>query len=129
MILAGDLNLPYDPADESNADFQLLQDELVGKLGLQDSGARQDGRHFSDRVDWVLYRSSPDVRIQVLNRGEDQRFRHPVNRGLVRKPEQHGGVLSDHPALAVCFLISTGDLTETESPVDPERPVELCQRR
>jgi len=109
VILAGDLNLEYDApsGSQENLDAELLRTELLEPLGLLDAGARQAGGHFGHRVDWILYRSSPRVNLQVLEYGEDQRFRHPVNRGLEdEKPEHYDGILSDHPALGVCFLVN-----------------------
>ena len=108
LIFAGDLNLEYDalPGTAINPDLALLRSELIEPLGLTDVGVRQTGKHFGHRVDWVLYRGTPAVNLQVLKYGEDERFRHPFNRGLVdEKPDYFEGMLSDHPALGVCFLV------------------------
>ncbi len=149
VILAGDLNIEYDPAprnppvpdppdsngDPPNPDYQILYDELLEPLGLRDTGARQRGKYFGHRVDWVLYRSGSTVDVQVLKTGEDERFRHPVNRGREDKSEDHRGVLSDHPALGVCFVIRRTGAGTTQLVIDKRIPradsleaLHLCRR-
>lgn len=82
LVVGGDLNLHHDhPSDRT------LLDEFVAGLGLADSGARPPPDSGWGRIDYLLYRSSPDVALEVLEAGMAAEFVH------------EGAPLSDHPAL------------------------------
>jgi hypothetical protein len=82
LVVGGDLNLHHDhPADRA------LLDEFAARLGLADSGARPAPDSGWRRIDYLLYRSSPDIALEVLEAGMAAEFVH------------EGAPLSDHPAL------------------------------
>jgi endonuclease/exonuclease/phosphatase family metal-dependent hydrolase len=89
VIIAGDFNLAYEtPADRA------LLDRFATQLGLKESGARASTR-WKENIDYVLYRSSPSVRVELLDAREDTTF------------VDNGKALSDHPAIAVHFRIDS----------------------
>ena len=82
LVVGGDLNLHHDdPADRA------LLDGFVAALGLADSEARPAPGSGWGRIDYLLYRSSADVALDVLETGMAAEFVHD------------GLPLSDHPAL------------------------------
>jgi endonuclease/exonuclease/phosphatase (EEP) superfamily protein YafD len=82
LVVGGDLNLHHDhPGDRA------LLDGFVAALGLADSGARPAPGSGWGRIDYLLYRSSADVALEVLEAGMAAEF---VDEGFP---------LSDHPAL------------------------------
>jgi endonuclease/exonuclease/phosphatase (EEP) superfamily protein YafD len=83
LVVGGDLNLHHDhPGDRA------LLDGFVAALGLADSGARPAPGSGWGRIDYLLYRSSADVALEVLEAGMAAEFVH-----------DGGAPLSDHPAL------------------------------
>tara|TARA_Y100000588_G_scaffold393779_1_gene511105 strand:+ start:4387 stop:5232 length:846 start_codon:yes stop_codon:yes gene_type:complete len=84
LILAGDLNLnSKDPKD-----LKLLA-ELKVNLRLTDPFLDIERNKKWSIVDYILYRQGRDIKLKILNAGEDESF--------VTKE----GPLSDHPALFV----------------------------
>jgi hypothetical protein len=124
FILGGDFNSHYDEGgkEASGEDYRILKDELIDKLGLQDSDARPESSgYWKNRVDYIFYRGGEGARIEVSGSGsEDQRFRHPVNRGqkTPNKDVKYEDLLSDHPAIRAEFNI-------LPSPLSPHAPGEM----
>jgi hypothetical protein len=82
LVVGGDLNLHHDdPGDRA------LLDGFVAALGLADSQAKPAPGSGWGRIDYLLYRSSDDVALEVLEAGMAAEFVHD------------GAPLSDHPAL------------------------------
>ena len=90
VIVAGDLNLDADDPDDL-----VLLESFKKRLGLRDSGAHPPPDSRWEILDYILYRSGVETRLEVLAAGEDE--------GL----EDEGRPLSDHPALFARFAIST----------------------
>jgi len=89
VILAGDLNL-----DEADPDDRALLEGFVRRLGLDDTGAsRQDAERWPARIDYILYRSGADTRLEPIEVGEALEF------------VRDGAPLSDHPALYARFTL------------------------
>ena len=63
------------------------------RLGLEDSGAKPQSGAWHKQEDWVLYRSSADVRLTVESAGEAEEF------------VRDGRPLSDHEALRARFRV------------------------
>ena len=135
FILGGDFNSYYDNEgmkETYEEDYTNLETYLIDALKLQDSGARpKTNGYWKSRVDYIFYREGAGARIELVrNSGaEDQRFRHPVNRGktttLTKKDdddeeekektkkdraEEEAKLLSDHPAILAEFNISPSQL-------------------
>ena len=111
FILGGDFNSQYDHggSEASGKDYEILKEFLLDELALNDSKARPEHNgYWKNRVDYIFYRGGQGARIELIGSGgEDQRFRHPVNRGR-QSPnpnEKYGDFLSDHPAIRAEFKI------------------------
>lgn len=96
LILAGDLNLN---AGESK-DREIF-DDFVKDMGLTDSGATAAPGSDWPVLDYLLYRSGKETRIDVIVAGEDQ--------DLLWKGEP----LSDHPAIFAHLVIEPSALPGT----------------
>jgi hypothetical protein len=111
FILGGDFNSHYDEGgkEESGEDYRDLKNYLIDGLALQDSDARpEDSGYWGNPVDYIFYRGGQGAQIELIGSGsEDQRFRHPVNRGqkTPNKDVKYEDLLSDHPAIRAEFNI------------------------
>lgn len=135
FILGGDFNSHYDEGEKeaSGEDYSNLKHYLIDELALHDSDARPEkSDYWKNRVDYIFYRGGQGARIELSGSGsEDQRFRHPVNRGKQTPNEdvKYEDYLSDHPAIRAEFNIlpsqppphSPGDM-EIGSCVDEKLP-------
>ncbi|MEN8183875.1 MAG: endonuclease/exonuclease/phosphatase family protein, partial [Myxococcota bacterium] len=84
LVLGGDLNLQWDrPRDHA------LLEALRSDLGLTNTGARPTPGSPWDRIDYLFYRETPQVAIEVVEAGMAEEF------------VAEGEPLSDHPALFV----------------------------
>jgi len=89
IVIGGDFNLRRDDAVEGD-----LMVRLAERAGLSDTGAQAiDTRHWQ-RLDWILFRGTPGVSVEVVDSGEDLRFMH------------EGVPLSDHPALHATLRVA-----------------------
>jgi endonuclease/exonuclease/phosphatase family protein len=117
FILGGDFNSQYDHGgnEASGKDYEILKDYLLDELALNDSNARPEPNgYWKNRVDYIFYRGGEGARIELIGSGgEDQRFRHPVNRGRQspNSNEKYGDFLSDHPAIRAEFKIFPSPLS------------------
>jgi exonuclease III len=82
LVVGGDLNLHHDDPDD-----RALLDGFAAALGLADSQAKPAPGSGWGRIDYLLYRSSADVALEVLEAGMAAEFVHD------------DAPLSDHPAL------------------------------
>ncbi len=109
FILGGDFNSQYDHGgtEASGEDYRILKHYLLDELALNDSNARPEPNgYWKNRVDYIFYREGQGARIELISPGsEDQRFRHPVNRGRQSPNEKYEDLLSDHPAIRAEFKI------------------------
>ncbi|WP_447963115.1 endonuclease/exonuclease/phosphatase family protein [Nitrospira sp. Ecomares 2.1] len=109
FILGGDFNSQYDHegTEASGEDYRILKRDLLDKLALNDSNARPEPNgYWKNRVDYIFFRGGQGARIELIDSGsEDQRFRHPVNRGRQAPNEKYEDLLSDHPAIRAEFKI------------------------
>ncbi len=109
FILGGDFNSQYDHGgiEASGEDYRILKHYLLDELALNDSNARPEPNgYWKNRVDYIFYRGGQGARIELIGSGsEDQRFRHPVNRGRQSPNEKYEDLLSDHPAIRAEFKI------------------------
>lgn len=124
FILGGDFNSQYDHKgkEASGKDYEILKDYLLDALALNDSKARPEPNgYWKNRVDYIFYRGGQGARIELISPGsEDQRFRHPVNRGRQSPNEKYEDLLSDHPAIRAEFKIFPSPVS-TPSARDGER--------
>lgn len=124
FILGGDFNSQYDHKgkEASGKDYEILKDYLLDALALNDSKARPEPNgYWKNRVDYIFYRGGQGARIELISPGsEDQRFRHPVNRGRQSPNEKYEDLLSDHPAIRAEFKIFPSPVS-TPSSRDGER--------
>ncbi|WNM61887.1 endonuclease/exonuclease/phosphatase family protein [Candidatus Nitrospira neomarina] len=132
FIFGGDFNSQYDHKgiEASGKDYEILKDYLLDELALNDSNARPEPNgYWKNRVDYIFYRGGQGARIELIGSGEeDQRFRHPVNRGKQSPNEKYGDFLSDHPAIRAEFKIfpspsSTHPSWDAERDSCAEKPV------
>ncbi|GJL69578.1 MAG: hypothetical protein NPIRA06_22130 [Nitrospirales bacterium] len=112
FILGGDFNSQYDDGgnEASGEDYRLLKLYLLDELGLSDSNARPDPNgYWKNRVDYIFYRGGHGAKIDLIvgSGSEDQRFRHPVNRGrhVPNENIKYEDLLSDHPAIRAEFNV------------------------
>ena len=119
FILGGDFNSQYDQGENeaSGEDYQILKHYLLDKLALNDSNARPEPNgYWKNRVDYIFYRGGQGAKIELIGSGsEDQRFRHPVNRGKQSPNDKYEDLLSDHPAIRAEFKISPSPLSAPSS--------------
>jgi Endonuclease/Exonuclease/phosphatase family len=102
VIVAGDLNIGY----ARKGDRQALA-AFREHLGLADSGAGPEDRHWRER-DYVLYRDGGAARLIVERSGEQRDF------------VRDGHALSDHPALFAQFRVEPAPSGRRDTPA-PER--------
>jgi hypothetical protein len=107
--LARTIQLLEGGKEASGEDYRNLQHYLIDELALHDSDARpENSGYWKNRVDYIFYRGGQGARIELSASGsEDQRFRHPVNRGRQTPNEEvkYEDLLSDHPAIRAEFNI------------------------
>ena len=110
--------------EASGEDYRNLQHYLIDELALHDSDAcPENSGYWKNRVDYIFYRGGQGARIELSASGsEDQRFRHPVNRGRKTPNEEvkYEDLLSDHPAIRAEFNILPSQLPPN-SPWNMER--------
>ena len=95
LIVAGDFNMER----TDSAQFAALQ-RFATSLGLTESGALP-GATWPERLDYILFRGSPDIALSLVRAGYDPGFRTASHE------------LSDHPAifavLRVTRLVDSGN--------------------
>lgn len=92
LVVGGDFNLDWDvPGDRG------LLLAFQRALGLRDTRARPANGSPWEAIDYLMVRSGPEARIEVLEAGMAEEFTHKD------RP------LSDHPALRVRLLVSPAE--------------------